>query len=200
MINYTFGYESYKMTKDKAIEVGLKLFLQKGYSNVGLAEILKTAGIPKGSFYHHFGSKEEFIQEVLEKYSNSGLANFKTILLENKAKAPKERIIQFYSERIEEIEADDFKNGCLLGDSCAQGGLNDDSRNVIDQQLGKWQMVIELCLDEAKTLGQLNKSADTRMLASVLQNGWEGALLRMKSSKSRQPLDDFIISIDLLVP
>ncbi|UTW63083.1 TetR family transcriptional regulator C-terminal domain-containing protein [bacterium SCSIO 12741] len=188
------------MTKDKAIEAGLKLFFQKGYGNVGLTEILKTAEIPKGSFYHHFGSKDDFIREVLDKYSSSGLADFKALLLENKTKTPKERIYHFYAQRTDEIEAEEFNKGCLLGDSCNQGGLSEDSMNFVDQQLGKWQMVIELCLDEAKSLGQLNEQADTRMLAAVIQNGWEGALLRMKASKSRQPLDDFLASIDLLVP
>jgi len=42
--------------------------IQKGYTAVGLSELLATAGVPKGSFYHYFRSKEEFGQALLEEY------------------------------------------------------------------------------------------------------------------------------------
>ncbi|OUR99323.1 hypothetical protein A9Q86_12160 [Flavobacteriales bacterium 33_180_T64] len=187
------------MTKEKALTAGLELFSQKGYSNVGLAEILKTAEIPKGSFYHHFKSKEAFAIQVLEKYSNCGLNNFKSVLLEQKELSPKDRIIAFYSDKANEFEDKEFVKGCLLGDSCSEGGVSDEFKEFVDEQLKKWQSTIELCLGEGKENNQISKTVDTRMMASVILNGWEGAISRMKSSKSRQPLDDFIQSLDLLI-
>ena len=50
------------------IEVGLERMRKYGYGATGLQEILHQAGVPKGSFYHHFSSKEEFAAAVLERY------------------------------------------------------------------------------------------------------------------------------------
>jgi len=187
------------MTKEKALTAGLELFSQKGYSNVGLAEILKTAEIPKGSFYHHFKSKEAFAIQVLERYSNFGLVNFTSVLLEQKELSPKERIKVFYSDRANEFEQKEFVKGCLLGDSCSEGGVSSEFKAFVDGQLEKWQIVIERCLEEGKENNQIPGKLDTRMMAAVILNGWEGAISRMKSSKTRQPLDDFIQSLDILI-
>jgi len=187
------------MTKEKALTVGLELFSQKGYSNVGLAEILNTDEIPKGSFYHHFKSKEEFAIQVLERYSNYGLVNFESVLLLQKELLPKERIKAFYNDRANEFEQKQFVKGCLLGDSCSEGGVSEKFKAFVDGQLEKWQKTIEYCLNEAKANNQISKTLDTRMMSSVILNGWEGAISRMKSSKSRQPLDDFIESLDILL-
>lgn len=188
------------MTKNRAIEAGIELFLQKGYSNVGLAEILKTAEIPKGSFYHHFKSKEAFAIQVLDAYSYKGLQHFKEILLEEKELSPKERMLKFYKEMIYGFEANEFTKGCLLGDSCFEAAVGEGYTNFVEQQLNNWQSVVEKCLLEAKEIGELDDKADTRLLSSIIQNGWEGAIARMKSMKSRQPLEDFVASLDLLLP
>jgi TetR/AcrR family transcriptional repressor of nem operon len=57
-----------KSTRDDLIDVGLGLMHQNGYNATGLTDILKAADVPKGSFYHHFGSKEDFAEAALERY------------------------------------------------------------------------------------------------------------------------------------
>jgi TetR/AcrR family transcriptional repressor of nem operon len=57
-----------KSTREHLIDVGLELMHQDGYNATGLSDILKGADVPKGSFYHHFGSKEDFAAAVLERY------------------------------------------------------------------------------------------------------------------------------------
>lgn len=56
-------------TKQHLLQTGFSLFCDKGFTALGLAEILATAGVPKGSFYHYFKSKEEFALQVLEYYA-----------------------------------------------------------------------------------------------------------------------------------
>ena len=57
-----------KSTREHLIDVGLGLMHQNGYNATGLTDILKAADVPKGSFYHHFGSKEDFAAAALERY------------------------------------------------------------------------------------------------------------------------------------
>ena len=59
---------SAKSTREHLIDVGLGLMHQNGYNATGLTDILKAADVPKGSFYHHFGSKEDFAAAALERY------------------------------------------------------------------------------------------------------------------------------------
>src|SRR5258707_12513763 len=57
-----------KSTRDHLVDVGLELMHQNGYNATGLSDILKAANVPKGSFYHHFSSKEDFAAAALERY------------------------------------------------------------------------------------------------------------------------------------
>ena len=57
-----------KSTRDHLLDECLGLMHGHGYNATGLTEILKAANVPKGSFYHHFGSKEDFAAAVLQRY------------------------------------------------------------------------------------------------------------------------------------
>lgn len=55
-------------TKQHILEVGYQLVSQRGFTAVGLAQLLKAADVPKGSFYHYFASKEAFGEALIENY------------------------------------------------------------------------------------------------------------------------------------
>ncbi|MEC9313454.1 MAG: TetR/AcrR family transcriptional regulator, partial [Pseudomonadota bacterium] len=58
----------YSDTRQHILSTAQTIILAKGFAAVGLNEILKTAGVPKGSFYHYFDSKEHFGSVLLENY------------------------------------------------------------------------------------------------------------------------------------
>jgi AcrR family transcriptional regulator len=63
-------------TRDKLIGVSVELIMLKGFNNTGIAEILSKAGVPKGSFYYYFKSKEDLGLAVIDHYGkllSSGL-------------------------------------------------------------------------------------------------------------------------------
>jgi len=55
-------------TRQHILDTGLGIFAGKGFASVGLNELLKAAGVPKGSFYHYFKSKEDFGVALLARY------------------------------------------------------------------------------------------------------------------------------------
>lgn len=57
------------------LDTGKAIILGKGFSAMGLAELLAAAGVPKGSFYYYFQSKEQFGEALLEAYFQAYLAN-----------------------------------------------------------------------------------------------------------------------------
>ncbi|MBR9827576.1 MAG: TetR/AcrR family transcriptional regulator [Oceanospirillales bacterium] len=55
-------------TKEHLLEIGRQILSCQGFSSVGLSTLLKEAGVPKGSFYHYFQSKEQFGEALLASY------------------------------------------------------------------------------------------------------------------------------------
>ncbi|KOO11888.1 TetR family transcriptional regulator, partial [Vibrio xuii] len=62
-------------TRQHILEVGYELIVTKGFTSVGLSELLKTANVPKGSFYHYFKSKEHFGESLIQDYFTHYLVN-----------------------------------------------------------------------------------------------------------------------------
>jgi AcrR family transcriptional regulator len=58
-------------TKERILEAAEEMMLSKSFHSVGLREILKAVKVPRGSFYHHFSSKEQFGVELLQHYVNA---------------------------------------------------------------------------------------------------------------------------------
>ena len=55
-------------TKNRLIDAGLRMLLEKGYNGLGIQAVLEATGSPKGSFYHHFTDKEDFALKVVDAY------------------------------------------------------------------------------------------------------------------------------------
>ena len=72
-------------------------------------------------------------------------------------------------------------------------------REVIAQEFNLWQNALEKCIMEAQDEGEINRNTDSKMLASFILNSWEGALLRMKSEKTVDPLKDFISGLKMIL-
>ncbi|PIQ28539.1 TetR/AcrR family transcriptional regulator [bacterium (Candidatus Blackallbacteria) CG17_big_fil_post_rev_8_21_14_2_50_48_46] len=58
----------------KLIQVGLALFARRGYSSVGVQEIVKAAGVTKPTLYHYFGHKQGLLEAILAAYSPAFLS------------------------------------------------------------------------------------------------------------------------------
>ncbi len=56
-------------TKATLVDAWLHLMLEKGFHHTGIQEVLQAAGVPKGSFYYYFPSKEAFGREVIAQFA-----------------------------------------------------------------------------------------------------------------------------------
>jgi TetR/AcrR family transcriptional repressor of nem operon len=183
-------------TVNNILELGTDLMLKNGYHKVGLNKILQTANIPKGSFYYYFKSKEDFGLQVVKYYSTNSL-NFLSSYLTDKAKNPKERIITFFQDMQNIYTAKDFKEGCLLGNcSLELSDLSETFSAAISEELEKWQTSFENCIQEGQDLGTIKKDESAKVMSDFILTTWEGALLRMKSSKSTESIATFIKFLD----
>lgn len=179
-------------TREHLLEVGLERLRSTGYTATGVKEILDLAGVPKGSFYHYFPSKEAFASEVFQLYAEGELRRAERILGERKV-APLKRLRQYFEELISVYGQSGGISGCLVGSlSLEVADHSPKLQTQLQSVFGVWQKGIADVLREAVERGDLPKSTQSDSLAEFLLNSYEGALVRMKAEKSDKPLENFL--------
>ena len=174
-------------TKDRLLDAGMSLLLAQGYNHLGIQELLEQTKIPKGSFYHHFESKEDFALQVIDRYMTA-VHGALDACLGDRAVAPLQRVRNFFEGTREAYRQEGYL-GCLLGGLGQElSGVNDAFREKIEGCLGAIATRIATCLDEAIQRGDLPRSQNARELANLLVDCWEGAALRTRLLRDPAPL------------
>ncbi len=174
-------------TRIKLLDEGVQGFIDQGYHGTGLKRVLDRVGVPKGSFYNYFESKEDFGAQVVQHYSQ----RFVDQLDEALATAGPDGLSalkKFFRQMIRRFEAKDFRQGCLVGNL---GGELEDSavcrdalRDALDGMRDRFRDAISL----GQRHGTVRDDISALELANLLLNAWQGSLLRMKIDRSVKPL------------
>lgn len=179
-------------TRDRLVDVGLELIRRHGYGATGLQEILHSAGVPKGSFYHHFSSKEEFTAAVIERYVTLEAEHCREVL-GNTRRAPLKRLRRYFEDLIQTAGQSAAIQGCLIGSlSLEIAAASPLLQGHLSSSFTQWQSAVAAVVREAVEKGDLPKSIKPDSLAGFVLNSWEGALLRSQADKSNAPLNDFL--------
>ncbi|KRQ20433.1 hypothetical protein AOT83_06730 [Mycobacteroides sp. H001] len=174
----------------RLLAAGLELVHHRGFAASGVKDITDTAGVPKGSFYAYFASKEEFATAILECYW-ADIEHRLLPILGVKAPAP-QQITRFFHALADQHEAGGFLLGCLLGNLALElGGSSDAVRNQLASILDRWDAALTECVRVGQESGIIRTDLDAGALAASLIEGWEGAALRGKVARSRAPYDRF---------
>ena len=177
--------------RDKLLDAGLDLLSHRGYSATGVQEIADACGVPKGSFYNYFDSKEEFAIEVLRRYQEQACEHLRGVLGEA-GRPPLERVRALFEGLSAEHAAAGFEGGCLAGRLTQElAGETPAFRKPLAWVFDCMQSSIAETLREARDRGDLAADADPAELAEFLLNAWQGAAMRAKAAHSRAPLDNF---------
>jgi len=176
-------------TRQKIIEAGARIIHHKGYHHTGIQEILKAAGVPKGSFYFYFENKEDFGLQVIDHFNGYYLA-LADECLQDTALPPLNRIDRFLGGFADLFESVDFTLGCPIGNLAQEmGDLSAAFRRKLQRSVRAMVDLYVRVLAEAQQKGDLADGIDIRETADFIVSSWHGALVRMKIEKGRQPLD-----------
>ena len=174
------------------LDLGVEIMSRKGYHQLGLKKLLDTAGIPKGSFYYYFKSKEDFGQKVISHYAENTLNYMRSILLD-KSKSPRERFLFMFNDRAKVYMESDCREGCLMGDySNELAGQYQSMPQLLENKFSGWTEIISHCIREGQEKGEFKTDLPSDDLANYIINSWEGALTRMKASRTVKPFELFI--------
>jgi TetR/AcrR family transcriptional regulator, transcriptional repressor for nem operon len=101
-----------RTSKEKLIQAARKLMLAQGYPITSVDDIIKAAGVSKGSFYHYFDSKEELALTAMHEFLADGAA----MMMDGPFRDvddPTKRAIVFL-KHVESVAMQLWDHGCLL--------------------------------------------------------------------------------------
>ena len=174
-------------TKQRLLDAGLAMLLEHGYHDLGIQALLDATGTPKGSFYHHFEDKEDFALQVIDEYMKNVHAGLDACL-GDKNVPPLKRVRGFFELTREHYRREGYM-GCLLGGLGQElSGVSDVFRRKIEECFSEIAERISVCLEKARMSGDIPSDSDTRRLASLVVDCWEGAALRSRLRGNAAPL------------
>ncbi|EMP54314.1 HTH-type transcriptional repressor dhaR [Marinobacter santoriniensis NKSG1] len=179
-------------TRHHIIETGADLIGQKGFGATGINAVLTAAGVPKGSFYHYFSSKNDFGLAVIDSFAEEYDARLDRILNDS-SRSCIDRLRAYFDTGFETMTSCEYTRGCLIGNLGQElAGQNETFRTRLDKVFSGWEKRFERCISEAQTAGDIDARIDSADAASFLLSGWEGAILRSKVLKSTEPMERFV--------
>jgi len=186
-------------TREKIIEAAYVRFYKFGYNGTSVQDIVDVVGVQKGTFYNYFKSKERLALEALKYYACIADQVFvppdpSEVTTASGKNSPSdiERIRNQFIQASRFQEGPNGSLGCLMGNFAAESDtLPGSFRKLINQSFKRWDASIAAWLTRAQKKGEIDQSHDPEELARYLMASWQGALLLMKNSKSRVPIDDF---------
>ena len=179
-------------TREALIRCGVEVLTEQGFMATGIDGILKRVGVPKGSFYHYFASKEAFGLEVLASYAAYFARRLDRWLLDESL-SPLERLAGFVQHSKVSMARHDYRRGCLVGNMGQEVSvLPAGFRDALESIFLDWQRRLCACFEAARLAGDLPPDADCSELSAYFWIGWEGAVLRARLVQSDTPLNTFI--------
>ena len=179
-------------TRNHIINTGADLIGQKGFGATGINAVLTTAGVPKGSFYHYFSSKNDFGLAVIDTFAQEYDTKL-DLILNDHSRSGVDRLRAYFDTGLETMTSCEFTRGCLIGNLGQElAGQNETFRRRLDTVFQGWEKRFERCVEEARQAGDIDASIDPADVASFLLSGWEGAILRAKVLKSTEPMERFV--------
>ncbi|MEV7422700.1 MULTISPECIES: TetR/AcrR family transcriptional regulator [unclassified Streptomyces] len=176
-------------TRRHILDTAQRIMAHKGYSAVGINEVLAAAGVPKGSFYHYFTSKDAFGEAMLKSYFEEYVADMDRVLARS-GRSAAERLMAYWQQWRETQSVDECQGKCLavkLGAEVAD--LSEPMRLVLKEGTDAIVDRIERTIAGGVEDASLSVDGDPRGAAQALYGMWLGASVMAKIHRSPAPLD-----------
>ena len=171
------------------LDTAKPIILGKGFSAVGLNELLSEAGVPKGSFYHYFKSKELFGEALLDSYFADYQARLDVLLKHGEGTAA-QRLMSYWTAWLETQSSEGADGKCLAvklgGEVC---DLSEAMRTALHNGTNRIVESLADCIRDGGRDGSLPVQTDASNTALTLYSLWLGATLLTKIRRDRSALE-----------
>lgn len=177
--------------REQLVRAGVALLTERGISATPLEDVVATTGLPKGSFYHHFGSKEAWVSATIAAYGQYFERKLQRHFDDTTLPAL-QRLQAFVDGACAGMARYGFQRGCLVGNLGQEvNQLTEAQRQQLESIFSRWEDLLAQCLNDAVRAGELSPRAPLPHLAHAFWIGWEGAILRARLSRSTEPMTCF---------
>ncbi len=187
-------------TRGHILATGRRLTARRGYTAVGLGELLKAAGVPKGSFYHYFPSKEAYGCALLEEF----VAEYKEKLresLSNPTLDARERLLKYFEIWRQNQLSPNPEDRCLVVKLSAEvADLSPPMSKILQQGVASVIARLTQTLKEGAAQGAIGALDDPAALAEAIYHQWLGASLIASLAQSDAPLRAAMTATRALLP
>lgn len=189
---------AYDDTRQHILDTGYRMMAVKGFTSVGLNELLQTAGVPKGSFYHYFKSKEQYGQALLEDYFRTYLAAMDRRFSDPTCCA-RDRLMGYWQHWQERYSYDCTSQTCdaleclVVKLSAEVADLSEAMRLTLREGTGQVIDLLSTCIKQGQQDGSLHVT-DARQTASTLYQLWLGGSLLNKLHRDGKSLEQSMIA------
>jgi TetR/AcrR family transcriptional repressor of nem operon len=175
-------------TRKAILEAGTRLFIERGFNGCSVQDITDSAGVPKGSFYNHFKSKETLAAQILTEY---GKGSTDRSILTNPKVPALIRLKKHFAALNEYFSS--CNDGCLVGKFMAEVSADTPQiRDVLLSVLKIWDKQISSAIADGQEQGSIRKDLKAEALATFLIDSYEGAILRTRVEKRPRALKHFV--------
>lgn len=176
--------------KTKLLDAGTQLMLRRGFTATSVDDVCTEAGVTKGSFFHHFSSKEEFGKALLGHYWSTmqeqlGSAPF------NRLEDPLARLNGYLDLFVHVAHDPAIEKSCLFGNVAQEvAPTNDALRAECAGGFERWAEQIASDLREAKRKYAPRAKFDPVSVAEYFIAIYEGSLVLAKANGDARVLAD----------
>lgn len=189
----------YQDSREKILSIGESLILGRGFSAMGLSELLGAAEVPKGSFYHYFPSKEQFGVALLERYFDNYRARIHA-LFSNEVFAARERLLAYFDAWRKLHSHSQCHETCLAVKLTGEvSDLSEPMRTALETGMDSVIARIGGVIRDGQEDGSIPAGLDSSELAEALYAMWLGASLRSKAKRNTDALDIAYRQTELLL-
>lgn len=168
--------------KEEIIAIAANLIHEYGYHNIGIKKILDEADIPKGSFYHYFKSKEDLALCVIEFHIQN------TKIWFSQLDQNIDGLRAFFNLFFQKLDEMEYKKGCPIGNLILELA---DYKESFREKLLEWDNFLSHEICNILKKNDLQNKIEPQKMASFIITNFEGAIMKAKLEKSREPIDAF---------
>lgn len=184
------GITEGKNVKQNILDVAKSIVGKKGFSAVGLNEVLQSAQVPKGSFYHYFDSKDAFGVALLDGYFENYLEDMREVF-QNPELPESQKLGIYWNQWIDNQTGDTESGKCLavkLGAEVAD--LSEPMRLALNRGTSKIIEYLAAAITRGVEEQSLTLNEDPLRTATGLYSLWLGASVMAKITRAAGPFEE----------
>jgi TetR/AcrR family transcriptional repressor of nem operon len=176
-------------TKQDLLVVGTRMLTDHGYHGTGIKQVLDAVGVPKGSFYNFFPSKEAFVASSIYYYGEQMREAFSQATAGLEQEPALVQLWYSFQNKVRNEVNEGIPSACLLGAMSAEiAHASPLCRGAITAVASQWIEILQNYIQQAQKQGDLRDDLKAQDIAPVLYNYWEGSLLHYQVSDNPNEL------------